>query len=126
MYVLPHSSLSPYLVLMRGLTVIMANVHPFFGGLPIQQAAGWTWDYFHQNEYVLPSSPSSRADSLDLKYCSDESRTEQARDVHRRDGMAHGEYDSYQRDARSSRQWCTRIADVLGYFPLHFQHEWNE
>ncbi|CAD6569935.1 MAG: hypothetical protein CYPHOPRED_003661 [Cyphobasidiales sp. Tagirdzhanova-0007] len=28
----------------------MANVHPWFGGVPINQAAGWTWEYFEQND----------------------------------------------------------------------------
>ena len=31
----------------------MANVHPFFGGLPIEQAAGWTWDYFTRTDVAV-------------------------------------------------------------------------
>lgn len=30
----------------------MANVHPWFGALPINQAAQWTWEYFEENDVV--------------------------------------------------------------------------
>ncbi|KAL1405860.1 hypothetical protein Q8F55_007538 [Vanrija albida] len=30
----------------------MANVHPWFGALPISQAASWTYDYFQNNDVV--------------------------------------------------------------------------
>jgi len=33
----------------------MANVHPWFGNVSIQQAAGWTWDFFEQQN-VQPAS----------------------------------------------------------------------
>ncbi|GAA5972063.1 hypothetical protein JCM11641_002479 [Rhodosporidiobolus odoratus] len=36
--------------LAEGIDEYLANVHPWFGGVPIDQAAGWTWDYFTQND----------------------------------------------------------------------------
>lgn len=37
----------------------MANVHPWFGGLNINQAAGWTWEYME--EQVIPNIGTTRA-----------------------------------------------------------------
>lgn len=34
--------------LAAGVDYFMANVHPWFGGVPINQAAGWTYDYYTQ------------------------------------------------------------------------------
>ncbi|GAA5846379.1 hypothetical protein JCM9279_001352 [Rhodotorula babjevae] len=49
--------------LTAGSDYIMANVHPWFGGLAIDQAAGWTWDFFEQNDVVLaeaaPNKPTA-------------------------------------------------------------------
>ena len=39
--------------LSEGADFIMANVHPWFGGVPVEQAAAWTWSYTNNNE---PSS----------------------------------------------------------------------
>ncbi|CEQ41231.1 SPOSA6832_02916 [Sporobolomyces salmonicolor] len=36
-----------------GSDYIMANVHPWFGGVPIDQAAGWTWEYFTENDVAV-------------------------------------------------------------------------
>ena len=33
--------------------VIMANVHPFFAGVTPDQAPGWAWDFWQQNDVVL-------------------------------------------------------------------------
>lgn len=33
----------------QGADYIMANIHPWFGGVPIDEAAGWTWEYFQGN-----------------------------------------------------------------------------
>ncbi|KAI9801068.1 MAG: hypothetical protein M1833_002936 [Piccolia ochrophora] len=33
--------------------VIMANIHPFFAGGTVKEAAGWTWDFWHQHTDVL-------------------------------------------------------------------------
>jgi len=32
---------------------MMSNVHPWFGGLPIEQAAGWTWEFFENNDVAV-------------------------------------------------------------------------
>ncbi|KAI9803235.1 MAG: hypothetical protein M1825_002026 [Sarcosagium campestre] len=29
--------------------IIMANIHPFFAGGKVEDAAGWTWDFWHQH-----------------------------------------------------------------------------
>ena len=39
--------------LSTGSDYVMANVHPWFGGVPIDQAAGWVYSYTSTNE---PSS----------------------------------------------------------------------
>lgn len=31
----------------------MANVHPWFGGVNIADAAGWTWEFFEENDVVV-------------------------------------------------------------------------
>jgi exo-beta-1,3-glucanase (GH17 family) len=33
--------------------VVMSNVHPFFGGVPVAQAAAWTWTFWQQNDVVI-------------------------------------------------------------------------
>lgn len=33
--------------------VVMSNVHPFFGGLPANQGAGWAWDFWQGHDVVL-------------------------------------------------------------------------
>lgn len=38
----------------------MANVHPWFGSLPIDQAAGWTWDFFQQNDVVYSTQSTNK------------------------------------------------------------------
>ncbi|TXT08828.1 hypothetical protein VHUM_02956 [Vanrija humicola] len=40
------------LALANDIEFFMANVHPWFGALPINQAAAWTWDYFENNDVV--------------------------------------------------------------------------
>lgn len=35
--------------LASGADYVMANVHPWFGGLPVDQAAGWVWEYTNTN-----------------------------------------------------------------------------
>ncbi|CAG8664870.1 10655_t:CDS:1, partial [Acaulospora colombiana] len=34
--------------------VILANIHPFFAGVTVQQGANWTFQYFNEN-IVVPS-----------------------------------------------------------------------
>jgi exo-beta-1,3-glucanase (GH17 family) len=33
--------------------VVMSNVHPFFGGVPVEQAAAWTWSFWQSNDVVI-------------------------------------------------------------------------
>ena len=41
--------------------IVMANVHPFFAGQPVDQAAAWTWDFWQQHDVAttttLPNKP---------------------------------------------------------------------
>lgn len=37
-----------------------ANVHPWFGGLPIDQAAGWTWEFFEENDVAISNQVSNK------------------------------------------------------------------
>lgn len=41
----------------EGVDFFMANTHPWWGGVGINQAAGWTWQFF-QDFDVLPASQS--------------------------------------------------------------------
>ena len=33
--------------------VVMSNIHPFFAGVPVDQASGWTWDFWQTHDTVL-------------------------------------------------------------------------
>jgi len=33
--------------------IVMSNIHPFFAGTPVDQAAGWTWDFWQQHDTTL-------------------------------------------------------------------------
>jgi len=33
--------------------VVMANIHPFFGGVAVDQAASWTWDFWQNNDVTV-------------------------------------------------------------------------
>ncbi|KAH9444274.1 hypothetical protein MJO28_002759 [Puccinia striiformis f. sp. tritici] len=44
--------------LCAGADYVMANVHPWFGHVPIEQAAGWTWQFFQDFDVnVCASAP---------------------------------------------------------------------
>ncbi|KAJ1024087.1 hypothetical protein NDA16_002926 [Ustilago loliicola] len=49
------------LQLASGADYVMANVHPWFGGLPVDQAAGWVYSYTNNNEpstsLLAPNKP---------------------------------------------------------------------
>ncbi|BGP17622.1 hypothetical protein JCM10213_001273 [Rhodosporidiobolus nylandii] len=49
--------------LAAGIDEYLANVHPWFGGVPIDQAAGWTWDFFETNDVSVseaaPNKPTT-------------------------------------------------------------------
>ncbi len=32
--------------LVQAVDVVMSNIHPFFAGVPVEQAAGWTWNFW--------------------------------------------------------------------------------
>ncbi|KAI9832982.1 MAG: hypothetical protein M1826_000761 [Phylliscum demangeonii] len=40
--------------------IVMANVHPFFGGVAADQAAAWTWDFWQQHD-VAPTAALANA-----------------------------------------------------------------
>lgn len=33
--------------------MVMSNIHPFFAGVPVDQAAGWTWSFWQQKDTPL-------------------------------------------------------------------------
>jgi exo-beta-1,3-glucanase (GH17 family) len=37
----------------------MANVHPWFGNVSIDQAAAWTYDFFEEQDVALTSNMSN-------------------------------------------------------------------
>ncbi|GFF59437.1 probable glucan endo-1,3-beta-glucosidase btgC [Aspergillus udagawae] len=39
--------------LVQAADVVMSNVHPFFGGIPIDQAAAWTWQFWQDHDVAL-------------------------------------------------------------------------
>lgn len=40
--------------------VVMSNIHPFFGGVPVDDAAGWTWDFWQGKDVVLTENTSKK------------------------------------------------------------------
>lgn len=40
--------------------VVMANVHPFFGGVQVEQAAGWTWDFWQSHDVALTTGMTNK------------------------------------------------------------------
>ncbi|KAL1971001.1 hypothetical protein VTN77DRAFT_2835 [Rasamsonia byssochlamydoides] len=47
--------------LVQASDLVMANVHPFFGGVPVDQAAGWTWDFFQQHDVSLTKGTNKKS-----------------------------------------------------------------
>lgn len=47
--------------LLSAVDYFMSNIHPWFGGLAVDQAAGWTWQFFQDNNVALaaqtPNNP---------------------------------------------------------------------
>lgn len=39
--------------------IVMSNVHPFFAGVDVKQAAGWTWDFWQSHDVALTASSNS-------------------------------------------------------------------
>ncbi|GAA5860843.1 hypothetical protein JCM3774_003161 [Rhodotorula dairenensis] len=46
--------------LAAGSDFIMANVHPWFGGVSVDEAAGWTWEFFEQNDVAISEAVSNK------------------------------------------------------------------
>ena len=44
--------------------IVMANVHPFFAGVTVDQAAGWTWDFWQTHDVVLSSAVSNKPKNI--------------------------------------------------------------
>jgi exo-beta-1,3-glucanase (GH17 family) len=40
--------------------VVMSNIHPFFAGVTSQEAAGWTWDFWQNNDVTLTTGTSKK------------------------------------------------------------------
>ncbi|KAH3946682.1 hypothetical protein HBH98_080730 [Parastagonospora nodorum] len=36
--------------------IVMSNVHPFFAGVDVKQAAGWTWNFWNTHDVALTAS----------------------------------------------------------------------
>lgn len=50
--------------LVEAVDIVMANVHPFFGGVPAPQAAGWTWDFWQTNDVVLTKGMTGKSNLI--------------------------------------------------------------
>ena len=35
-------------------------MHPWFGGVPVEQAAGWTWEFFEENDVAISEAVSNK------------------------------------------------------------------
>jgi exo-beta-1,3-glucanase (GH17 family) len=46
--------------LVQATDVVMSNVHPFFGGIPVDQAAAWTWQFWQNHDVVLTKGTSKK------------------------------------------------------------------
>ena len=33
--------------------IVMSNVHPFFAGVTVEEASGWTWDFWQTHDVIL-------------------------------------------------------------------------
>jgi exo-beta-1,3-glucanase (GH17 family) len=47
--------------LLEASDLVMANVHPFFGGVPVDQAAAWTVEFFDEHDLSLTSGTNKSA-----------------------------------------------------------------
>jgi len=50
--------------LAQAVDVLMANVHPFFGGVVVDVAAAWTWEFFESNDVAIANQVSNTPDSI--------------------------------------------------------------
>ncbi|KAG8934950.1 hypothetical protein FRC02_008932 [Tulasnella sp. 418] len=42
--------------LLSAVDYFMSNIHPWFGHLPVEQSAGWTWQFFQDNNVALAAT----------------------------------------------------------------------
>ncbi|GAA6028679.1 hypothetical protein JCM8097_007343 [Rhodosporidiobolus ruineniae] len=49
--------------LATGIDFYFANVHPWFGGVNINDAAGWTWEYFEENDVATSDAAANKPDT---------------------------------------------------------------
>jgi exo-beta-1,3-glucanase (GH17 family) len=47
--------------LVQASDLVMANVHPFFGGVPVDQAASWTWSFFQEHDVSLTKGTNKKS-----------------------------------------------------------------
>ncbi|MCJ1286099.1 hypothetical protein MMC26_005442 [Xylographa opegraphella] len=47
--------------LVDSVDVVMSNIHPFFGGVAAAEAAGWTWDFWQNNDVTLTKGTSKKS-----------------------------------------------------------------
>ncbi|CAG8496933.1 6572_t:CDS:2 [Paraglomus occultum] len=47
--------------LVAAVDIALANVHPYFGGVPAQQGANWTFEFFQQNDVVVAAKAGKEA-----------------------------------------------------------------
>ena len=41
--------------------ILMANVHPFFAGVTVDKAAGWTWDFWQNHNVILSKAENKKS-----------------------------------------------------------------
>ena len=46
--------------LVDSVDIVMSNIHPFFGGVTATEAAGWTWDFWQNNDVILTKGTSKK------------------------------------------------------------------
>jgi len=50
--------------LLSAVDYFMSNIHPWFGDVPIEQAAGWTWEFFEQNNVAMAANLTNHPDLI--------------------------------------------------------------
>ena len=46
--------------LAESVDIVMSNIHPFFGGVPVAQAASWTWTFWDTHDNILTQDTSKQ------------------------------------------------------------------
>jgi len=50
--------------LLAAVDYFMSNIHPWFGNLPVDQAAGWTWEFFQENNVAMAAKVSNNPELI--------------------------------------------------------------